>query len=349
MDTSYEMRDHLERYKKVKSVLKFSNYLDVDETNFFSFAIPTYRRENMLIRAINSIISQETEIPYEIVIVDNELHETEDSDLIEFLKSVRNVKIRYFQNESNIGMFGNWNRCIELANAEWVAMLHDDDYLLPSYFKNLKKIVPLLKNDIGYIKMLTVSGRKEQCGLIEFTKNDFCILGPCRIGYVGTPSCGSLFNKNAFFKIGGFNEEHYPSEDAYFIAKLAISGGYKVYMTTVQMGVIDQDDSTTYKRDTIIAFTREFHPYFEYYSTWSKLSKFFYSFFFNEITHKEEMQIMNLITNSSYLSIVDKANTASTVRNILKCEKYSKLRFLLLRILYKAHEFKINHKPVILK
>ena len=34
--------------------------------------------------------------------------------------------MKYYKNEKNIGMYGNWNRCIELSNGEYLTILNDD-------------------------------------------------------------------------------------------------------------------------------------------------------------------------------------------------------------------------------
>jgi hypothetical protein len=39
----------------------------------------------------------------------------------------------YTRNAVNLGLAGNWNRCLELASTELVTLLHADDELLPGY------------------------------------------------------------------------------------------------------------------------------------------------------------------------------------------------------------------------
>lgn len=44
---------------------------------------------------------------------------------------------RYSHNVPNIGMVGNFNRCVELATSPWVMILHDDDYLAEGGLRRL--------------------------------------------------------------------------------------------------------------------------------------------------------------------------------------------------------------------
>ena len=40
-------------------------------------------------------------------------------------------RIRYLRNAENLGMVGNWNRCLAEARGELIANLCDDDLMLP--------------------------------------------------------------------------------------------------------------------------------------------------------------------------------------------------------------------------
>ena len=50
-------------------------------------------------------------------------------------------RISYYKNKENLGMFGNWNRCLELARGEWVCILHSDDKIMPNYIEEMSKVV----------------------------------------------------------------------------------------------------------------------------------------------------------------------------------------------------------------
>ena len=66
--------------------------------------------------------------------------------------------IKYYQNEKNIGLFGNWNRCVELSTSKWVAMLHSDDEILDDYFEKLDRFWDIITsaNDVLYVKANSV-------------------------------------------------------------------------------------------------------------------------------------------------------------------------------------------------
>jgi glycosyltransferase involved in cell wall biosynthesis len=111
-----------------------------------SICIPVYNGGKYLRQCLDSVLSQ-TFQNIEILIVDD--CSTDDSPEIvqQYLKI--HPSIRYFKNEKNLGLTGNWNKCIELANGEWIKFVFQDDFIenncievFLSYAKNSN--VPLL-------------------------------------------------------------------------------------------------------------------------------------------------------------------------------------------------------------
>jgi len=112
----------------------------------FSICIPVYNGEGTIARAITSALNQTYDGDYEIIVVDNASTDCTQ----EVVKPFISKGIRYHRNNKNIGMAGNWNRCIELANGEWVCLLPDDDIVLPTtlrIFANTEEKYP----DVGMI------------------------------------------------------------------------------------------------------------------------------------------------------------------------------------------------------
>lgn len=101
-------------------------------------AIPTYNRSTLLRRALLSVLSQTFTGDMEVIVVENPSEEAifgipTDAECL--CKELADTRIRYIRNTSNLGMVGNWNRCLELALGRWVVVLHDDDWLAPHYLE----------------------------------------------------------------------------------------------------------------------------------------------------------------------------------------------------------------------
>lgn len=96
-------------------------------TNLITIAIPVFERTEFFLDALESATSQS--IKCKIIVVDN------NSSHDFFEKICKKYNIEYYKNEENIGMFPNWNRCISLANTEFVIILGDDDILNSNYIE----------------------------------------------------------------------------------------------------------------------------------------------------------------------------------------------------------------------
>jgi len=87
--------------------------------------IPTYRRPESLCRAIESALAERDRgVAGRIFVVNND-----PSERLSGLAGRYPVEV--FDNPTNLGPTGNWNRTIELARAPYLIILHDDDELLP--------------------------------------------------------------------------------------------------------------------------------------------------------------------------------------------------------------------------
>lgn len=89
-----------------------------------SICIPTYNRARMIGKAIESALGQ-TYRNIEVIVVDNA--SSDDTETI--VAAYRDERLRYVRNDRNLGLFGNFNRCIELSQGVYLHILHSDDYI----------------------------------------------------------------------------------------------------------------------------------------------------------------------------------------------------------------------------
>lgn len=96
-----------------------------------TIAITTYKRADFLTDAVRSALAQDLGPSVEIMVVDNDPGSQGFAALAAAVPELLTRKYRYYVHRQNIGMFGNFNRGIELARAEWMTILNDDDLLDP--------------------------------------------------------------------------------------------------------------------------------------------------------------------------------------------------------------------------
>ncbi len=104
-----------------------------------SILIPTYNREKYVETALRSAREQ-TYRDVEVVVVDNASTDT-TLDVVE-RASREDSRVRVHVNETNLGMGGNFTRCLELARGEYVKYLMSDDVLAPRNVERL--LAPML-------------------------------------------------------------------------------------------------------------------------------------------------------------------------------------------------------------
>lgn len=98
-----------------------------------TFAVPFYRSTDYLRRAVDSVLAQSID-RWQLVVVDDAGPAPEAADLV---RDYADPRITYKRNPHNLGLAGNWNRCLELADTELVTLLHADDELLPEYARTV--------------------------------------------------------------------------------------------------------------------------------------------------------------------------------------------------------------------
>jgi glycosyltransferase involved in cell wall biosynthesis len=103
---------------------------------FWSVAVPTYNaREDQLGQALSSVLEQAPGPEWmEILVVDDC---SPQGAPVELVKRIGAGRIRLHRNEKNLGLPGIWNDCIARSRGKWVHILHQDDYVLPGFYRRL--------------------------------------------------------------------------------------------------------------------------------------------------------------------------------------------------------------------
>ncbi len=104
-----------------------------------SVLIPAYRPGPYLREAVASVLAQEG-VDLHLLVVDDASPEPVAAGLA----GIDDSRLRIVRNPVNLGLVGNWNRCLDLAEGDPILIFHQDDRLLPGY---LARAVALLAAD----------------------------------------------------------------------------------------------------------------------------------------------------------------------------------------------------------
>ena len=230
------IRNSFDKYKDVPSKKILGKTREKDP--LISIVIPTFRRPDTLKDSITSALNQKNFDDYIVIVVDNENEENTETEKL--LKSYKDDKLYYYKNQENIGMTGNWNRCIELAQGKWLTLLHDDDKLLPDFLCNMLKAIKENEN----IEMLTsqvVICNDENVNIVEQENCKFSIEKVSKIkdeqyvlGNI-SPAPGILIKKENAIKLGGFNDDEYPCADYMFWITYHLHYGSYIYKQSLAL------------------------------------------------------------------------------------------------------------------
>lgn len=174
-----------------------------------SVCIPVYNAEPYILKTLKSVL-ESTWSNLEVVVVDNA---SEDRTL-EVVQSVQDERVRCYRNDTNLGMVGNWNKCVHLCQGEYVKLVPADDIVYPRCVEKSVRILMKhpevslvitgtdLINDqdkitgkyVHWPKRGIFDGRKMSKMSVMFNS------------FFGNPVC-AMFRKKDFERVGDFDEE----------------------------------------------------------------------------------------------------------------------------------------------
>ncbi|MBK9284930.1 MAG: glycosyltransferase family 2 protein [Sphingobacteriaceae bacterium] len=118
-----------------------------------SITIPTWNRSKTLEKSLSILLPQVLEFKdiIEIIISDN--HSSDDTAKVinSSIEKYQSINfITYFQKE-NTGFFGNFKKCKELANGQFVWILSDDDFIQDGVIQEIIQILKIDQADLGIL------------------------------------------------------------------------------------------------------------------------------------------------------------------------------------------------------
>lgn len=113
---------------------------------FWSVIIPLYERRTYLKQCLDSILDQDPgSEEMEILVIDD----ASSSDLSDFVEGLGRGRVRYFRNAINVGLYASTNAALRTTRGRWVHILHDDDWVLPSFYSTMKKGIEKAPASVG--------------------------------------------------------------------------------------------------------------------------------------------------------------------------------------------------------
>jgi glycosyltransferase involved in cell wall biosynthesis len=172
-----------------------------------SILMPVYNMDQYLEGAIKSALTQ-TYPEFELLIIDDQ----STDHTAEIVKSFKDKRIKYFLNEKNLGPIKNFNKCLHLADTEFIVFLHADDQLKPNMLEKSYKLLkekPNMAYTFSSCEIIDSQGNYRY--LNKPFKQDLIWSGPelyKRHLYSNFVLFPSVFaRRECVIKLGGFDEQ----------------------------------------------------------------------------------------------------------------------------------------------
>jgi len=200
-----------------------------------SVCIPVYNHEMYLAKCIQSVLEQSFQ-DFEVFVVDD----CSIDRSVEIAKSFDDPRIHLMRNTRNLGLAGNWNKCVSITKSKFVQILHADDFLLRDHLKLEYKMI---SNDerIGYVHSACwiVDDRDQAKAVHKPFPSDFVVTGSEAFkehifgNYVACPTV--LVRRECYTKLGAFDPKLFFALDWDMWLRIELAGYRVGYLARPQL------------------------------------------------------------------------------------------------------------------
>jgi len=249
----FEYKNHLHEIEHVGSRLVLGDEKRLSSP-LVTVIMPIYNHPVFFRKSLTAVLNQKCDFEYEVIIVDNGHPELQKENQ-KVVEELMTPFTWYYVNNENVGGCNNQNLGILLAKGKYITFCHDDDVFAENTLQVLTDWVKRLNNDkcaifgnLEYIddydnklkrydEWKSFFLRKKKCypvSMYDFLQKNY------------TNGCGSLYNRECIFEIGGFNSDYIPCPDyALNVKYTSIYGAYAIREITLNYRVSQQSDSST--------------------------------------------------------------------------------------------------------
>lgn len=149
-----------------------------------SVALPTFNGARHLSETLRGVLNQ-SDVDFDLLVCDDR----SDDDTLDLIRREAGDRARIEVNSERLGLAGNWNRCASLVRTPWLAIVHQDDVLLPGHLDSHRQAIDQ-RGDLGMI-----------CGATEVID---AASQPIPASVMARPDLGT---KDCLFPPGGFVPE----------------------------------------------------------------------------------------------------------------------------------------------
>lgn len=130
-----------------------------------SVCVPVYNGAQTIKETLDAVFNQ-SYLNMEVIVVDN----CSTDDTMKILQSYADQRLSIYQNETNLGMVGNWNKCLDYVTGEYIQFVCADDILREDC---VEKKVDLIESDDSLSMVFGASQIINETGKLLMERHEF--------------------------------------------------------------------------------------------------------------------------------------------------------------------------------
>lgn len=221
-----------------------------------SIVIPTYKRADKLLRAINSVINQ-TYTNLEILVVnDNENGDDYTVQLEAIMQTVTDRRVRLIYQQKHINGAAARNAGIRESNGEYIAFLDDDDYWAENKIECQVDVLSKLDDSYGGVSTLFQSFLGDKIISRSLPYQDGYIWEDILLRNTDVTTCSVLLRHTCLDRAGYFDESLSRHQEIQLLS--FFTQKYKLYLIKEYLLFVDAWGENNPNSEKIMKVKRDF-------------------------------------------------------------------------------------------
>jgi glycosyltransferase involved in cell wall biosynthesis len=198
-------------------------------TPFFTVGVTTYKRPQLVVKAIQSVLAQSF-TDYEVIVVDD----CSPDDTERRVKAFALPNITYVRQPANQGISQARNEVIKRAQGEFIVFLDDDDRLTPDFLCHVYEAFRTMPPSVAFAVPAQSAFRESENEDVLIYEDESgystttILTGHCYLQNMIGSGTGLIVRTRAARAIGGFSPEWWVAQDRYFMVQLATKWDFAI-------------------------------------------------------------------------------------------------------------------------